>query len=98
MQCDLTNKVSLVTGAARGIGQAIADRLAANGSRVVYTDMDLGSTQEAAAKYPGSLAFKMNVTEGAEVQSVIEQVVAQCGRLDILVNNAGVNTIAHRVT
>ena len=40
MKADLTGKVSLVTGAARGIGRAIADRLAANGSRVVYTDLE----------------------------------------------------------
>jgi len=97
MKCDLAGQVSLVTGAARGIGQAIADRLAANGSRVVYTDMDLAATQEAAARFPGSLAFAMNVTRSEDVRSVMDQVVAQCGRLDILVNNAGVNTIAHRV-
>jgi len=48
MQCDLSKKVSLVTGAARGIGQAIADRLAANGSRVVYTDLDPAATAAAA--------------------------------------------------
>ena len=40
MKCDLTGKVSLVTGAARGIGLAIAGRLAANGSQVIYTDRD----------------------------------------------------------
>lgn len=97
MKCDLAGQVSLVTGAARGIGQAIADRLAANGSRVVYTDMDLAATQEAAGRFSGSLAYSMNVTKSKDVRSVMDQVVTQCGRLDILVNNAGVNTIAHRV-
>ena len=40
MRCELSGTVSLVTGASRGIGQAIADRLAANGSSVIYTDVD----------------------------------------------------------
>lgn len=97
MKCDLTGKVSLVTGAARGIGQAIADRLAANGSRVVYTDLDPSATQAAAARSAGAKALRMDVTCAEEVEAVIDQVVAEFGRLDVLVNNAGVNTLAHRV-
>jgi NAD(P)-dependent dehydrogenase (short-subunit alcohol dehydrogenase family) len=98
MKCDLTGKVSLVTGAARGIGQAIADRLAVNGSQVVYSDQDLDAVREAAARSPGAKALRMDVTRPAEISSVIDEIAAACGRLDILVNNAGVNTLAHRVT
>ena len=96
MRADLTGKVSLVTGAARGIGQAIADRLAANGSRVVYTDVN-PDVRQAAARYSGSLALELDVTNSEQVEAVVARVVADCGRLDIVVNNAGVNTLAHRV-
>ncbi len=98
MKCDLSGKVSLVTGAAHGIGQAIADRLAANGSRVVYTDLDPTATEAAAARSAGARGLRMDVTRADEIEAVIGQVVAEFGRLDILVNNAGVNTLAHRVT
>ena len=97
MKCDLAGKISLVTGAARGIGQAIGDRLAANGSRVVYTDVNAAEVQATAARIPGAMAFQMDVTKSAEVNAVIDEVVKTHGRLDILVNNAGVNTLAHRV-
>ncbi len=98
MKCDLKGKVSLVTGAARGIGQAIAERLAANGSRVIYTDLDPAATEAAAARSIGAKALRMDVTRADEIGAVIGQVVAEFGRIDILVNNAGVNTLAHRVT
>src|SRR5260370_32069298 len=97
MKADLTGKVSLVTGAARGIGQAIADRLAANGSTVVYTDVSDG-VEQAAARSAGAKALRLDVTNGEQVEAVIDKVVAECGRLDVVVNNAGVNTLAHRVT
>ena len=98
MKCDLTGKVSLVTGSARGIGQAIADRLATNGSRVVYSDLDPADAAQAAARFPGALGVRLDVTRPEEIAGVIERVVGELGRLDILVNNAGVNTLAHRVT
>ncbi len=96
MRCDLTGKVSLVTGAARGIGQAIADGLAENGSIVVYTDID-ESDARAAARSLNSAARGLDVTRPEQVEEVIDWVVATYGRLDVLVNNAGVNTMAHRV-
>jgi 3-oxoacyl-[acyl-carrier protein] reductase len=97
MRCDLSGTVSLVTGAARGIGQAIADRLADNGSLVVYTDVD-GAGAAAAARSHGGHSMPLDVTRPDHIASVTEQVAATHGKLDILVNNAGINTLAHRVT
>ncbi len=98
MKCDLTGKVSLVTGAARGIGQAIANRLAASGSIVYYTDLSADDAQSAAAVSPNGRGLRLDVTDPAVIAAGVQQVVAEAGRLDILVNNAGVNTLAHRVT
>ena len=97
MRCDLSGKVSLVTGAARGIGQAIADRLANNGSLVIYTDVDEAGAA-AAARDHGARSLKLDVTKPDEITAVIERIAADHGQLDILVNNAGINTMAHRVT
>lgn len=96
MKADLSNQVSLVTGAAHGIGRAIADRLAENGSRVIYADRE--DATEAGSRYPGSIAIRMDVTRRDEIDAGIARIVEEFGRLDILVNNAGVNTHKHRVT
>ena len=96
MKVDLSDKVSLVTGAARGIGEAIADMLAANGSRVVYADRD--DTTTAASKSPGAIAVKMDVTNRGQIDAGVQRILDEFGHLDILVNNAGVNTMEHRVT
>jgi 3-oxoacyl-[acyl-carrier protein] reductase len=98
MRCELSGTVSLVTGASRGIGQAIADRLAANGSVVIYTDVDEAGARAAAERSPRAQAMRLDVTSSQEITAVIDRANAEFGRLDILVNNAGINTMAHRVT
>jgi NAD(P)-dependent dehydrogenase (short-subunit alcohol dehydrogenase family) len=97
MRCDLTGKVSLVTGAARGIGQAIADALAANGSEVVYSDVNEEGAR-AAARAANARFRSLDVTRADDIAQTIDWIMSTCGRLDVLVNNAGVNTLAHRVT
>jgi 3-oxoacyl-[acyl-carrier protein] reductase len=98
MRCDLSGKISLVTGAARGIGQEIANQLAANGSKVVYTDVDEAGVRAAAALTPNALWRVMDVTRVDQVEEVIGWVGKTLGPLDVLVNNAGVNTLQDRVT
>ncbi len=98
MRCDLSGKVCLVTGAARGIGQEIATQLAANGGTVVFTDVDETGVREASARVVGAHWRVMDVTKVAEVEEVISSVAASLGSLDVLVNNAGVNTLHDRVT
>ncbi|MEK7770308.1 MAG: SDR family NAD(P)-dependent oxidoreductase, partial [candidate division NC10 bacterium] len=87
----MSEKTALVTGAARGIGLAIARRLAAGGARVALLDLDRGAV-EAAARSVGGEAMPVvaDVTRAAEVETAVAQVVGRWGRLDIMVNNAGI--------
>jgi len=87
----LDQKTALVTGAARGIGLAIASRLAADGARVALLDLD-GAAADAAAKKVGggAIALAADVTKAADVDAAMRRVVDAWGRLDILVNNAGI--------
>lgn len=96
MQVNLAGKVALVTGAARGIGQAIADLYAENGAQVVYADIDFEGAREASQPH-GVMALRMDVSVEAEVSSGVECILERYGRLDILVNNAGINTLKYRV-
>jgi 3-oxoacyl-[acyl-carrier protein] reductase len=84
-------KTALVTGAARGIGLAIATRLAADGVRVALLDQD-GAAVEAAAGAigRGALALTADVTRARDVDDAVARVVQRWSRLDILVNNAGI--------
>jgi NAD(P)-dependent dehydrogenase (short-subunit alcohol dehydrogenase family) len=83
----LAGKVAIVTGAAQGIGRAIADGLAREGARIVVAD--LRGAREAAAAFPDGIGLTVDVSDEADVQRMADEVVAQCGTIDILVNNAG---------
>ncbi len=85
------DKVVVVTGAARGIGLAIARRFLAGGWRAALLDID-GPTLAAAARGlgPDVLPIVCDVAEPAQVRSAIDQVAARLGRIDALVNNAGI--------
>jgi NAD(P)-dependent dehydrogenase (short-subunit alcohol dehydrogenase family) len=83
----LDGKVALVTGAAQGIGRAIADGLAADGARIVVAD--LHGADEAAAAYEGGVGITADVASEDDVQRLVAETVSECGGIDILVNNAG---------
>lgn len=97
MKVELSGQVALVTGAARGIGQAIADLLAQNGARVIYADIDYEAAKLSAARFGSNVALALDVSNESQVEDGIANVIKQHGHLDILVNNAGINTIKHRV-
>lgn len=90
----LTGKVALVTGAARGIGRAIALRLAQDGADVAVADIRDDLLRDTAAAITGhgrrSLAVPVDVTQKPQVEAMMQQVVSTFGRLDVFFNNAGV--------
>ena len=86
-----TGRTALVTGAATGIGFAIACELAERGARVALNDVDLGAAQQAAATIgPSHLAVRADVSREDQVARMVEQTMMAFGKIDILVNNAGV--------
>lgn len=97
MQANLKDQIALVTGAANGIGKAIADRFAANGATVFYTDVNHAAAEDA-ANTGGGHALALDVTQPDQINAAMRNVLERFGRLDIVVNNAGINTLAHRVT
>ncbi len=94
MMTNLTDKVALVTGGSRGIGAAIAKRLAADGASVAITytkgaDAAKAVVQEIEGAGGKALAIQADAADAGAVTAAVEKAVASFGRLDILVNNAG---------
>src|SRR5437764_9070737 len=99
------NQVAIVTGAGRGIGRAIALRLASEGARVAGVSRTGANAQKTADEINASRpdtakAYAVDVSNHAEVQKIGEQILADFGRADILVNNAGVtrDTLSMRMS
>ncbi len=87
MSGSVAGKVAIVTGAAQGIGNAIAKGLAAEGARIVVAD--LNRAEEAAAEFDDGVGIAVDVADEAQVERMAQEVIDRCGRIDILVNNAG---------
>jgi rhamnulose-1-phosphate aldolase/alcohol dehydrogenase len=87
-------RVALVTGAASGIGKAVATRLAADGACVVIADLDLAKAREAAAELGTSdvaIGVQVDVTDAAAVERAVQEAVLAFGGVDLVVNNAGIS-------
>ena len=87
------DQIALVTGASRGIGQAIANTLAAQGFKVIgtaTTDAGAAAIASALVQHPGCRGIRLDVTDAAGVEAAVQAIVAEFGALHVLVNNAGI--------
>ncbi|KAF7982931.1 hypothetical protein HWV62_25222 [Athelia sp. TMB] len=91
----LQDKVAFVTGAGSGIGAEIAQALAIAGADVILTDIDISGAEQVAKRISDlgrkAVVFQLDVTQEDKVDEVVQEAVAQLGRIDILFNNAGVS-------
>ncbi len=94
----MNDKICIVTGAARGIGEGIAKRYVEEGAKVAIADLNLGDAQETAAKLtemgPGeAIGVAMDVTDEEQVNAGVAAVVERWGGVDVLVSNAGIQIV-----
>lgn len=91
MQIDLSGRVVLVTGAARGIGRTIAETFAREGAHVVAMDLDADALAGMEQDSHAALALPCDITDPAQVREAVAAIEERFGRLDVLINNAGIN-------
>lgn len=91
----LEGKSALITGAARGIGAAFAERYVAEGARVAIADINLPQAQETAARLgDAAIAIEMDVANQASIEAAVDACTEAFGEIDILINNAAIFTAA----
>jgi 3-oxoacyl-[acyl-carrier protein] reductase len=92
-QIDLQNRTAIITGGARGIGYAIAERMLVSGAKVCLWDIDeerLASAKKVLSVKGNVITIKVELTDEKDIQSATEKVIKEFGKIDILVNNAGI--------
>jgi 3-oxoacyl-[acyl-carrier protein] reductase len=87
---DLTNQTAIVTGAATGIGEAIARRLARAGAIVAVADLDSEGAHHVASSIPKAIGLPLDITKFSSVRDAFDQLLVKTKHIDILVNNAGI--------
>ncbi|RJT08127.1 SDR family NAD(P)-dependent oxidoreductase [Halococcus sp. IIIV-5B] len=92
----LSEKRAIVTGAAAGIGAAVATRFAEEGASVALADIDVEAAEDVANSLEGeTLVVEADVSNSSSIDALVEETVEEFGGLDILVNNAGVGMFGH---
>jgi meso-butanediol dehydrogenase / (S,S)-butanediol dehydrogenase / diacetyl reductase len=92
MELGLEKKVAIVTGGAVGIGRGIVNCLARESATVIIADLDLEAAQKTASELGKNVeAMKLDVTDTAQVEAVVTEILDKYGKIDILVNNAGIS-------
>jgi 3-oxoacyl-[acyl-carrier protein] reductase len=90
---DLKGRIAVVTGAAQGIGQAIAQELSKCGVKVVVSDVNVGEGEKTARDLGGESVFiPCDISDQIQARALVDSTLARFGRLDIMVNNAGINS------
>ncbi|NJD59158.1 MAG: SDR family NAD(P)-dependent oxidoreductase, partial [Anaerolineae bacterium] len=93
--CSMEGRVAIITGGARGIGRAIAEKLASRGANLVIADMLIDLAEQAAEEISQSgntkaISAKVDVTDGKSANELVDSTIRQFGKVYILVNNAGI--------
>ena len=91
---DLSGKSALVTGAASGIGRAIAEDLSRRGARVLLADIDEPALRAVAAALPGAVLQRADISSRDDCRALVERARSEWGGVDVLVNNAGLQHVA----
>ena len=93
----LQEKIAIVTGAAKGIGFATANRFAQEGAKVMVADLNPDAVNAAVAQLPNAEGYVVNVTDRGTIQAAVDEIMKRHGRIDILVNNAGITQDARLI-
>src|SRR6202158_524783 len=90
----MNGRAAIVTGAASGIGRAIATDLAAQGTRVLFADVNVAEGERVAAAFPTAGFQHADIAKQTDCEALVPRAVSEFGGVDILVNNAGMQHVA----